>query len=252
MNFNTTFVSAFVINVNKRENRDINKYIEQGIKLLNVPIPKIIFMEPELISRLHPILPKFNFIIPYSLKDIYLYKFINNLKNDVVSDNSKKDTLEYFMVQCNKTEWVRKAIELNVFNSEQFIWLDFGIFQFYEKLNLSNEEKSKEFSIDIILTFLKSYDKVRIPTIWNINDQTFINYLNIKKITWYFAGSLFGGHKEKLIIFADKMKDFCLNLVENEQTLYWEVNIWYFIYHNNKDIFDLYYGNHDTSIFKNY
>jgi hypothetical protein len=27
----------------------------------------------------------------------------------------------------NKTEWIKQAIELNHFNTEQFVWIDLGI-----------------------------------------------------------------------------------------------------------------------------
>ncbi len=250
MNFNTTIVTAFVSNVNQREGRDINKYLEQGKHLLNIPIPKIIFLEPELLSSLENILPEFNYFIPFSLKDIYLYSYLNSIENKVKTDNPKKDTLEYFMVQCNKTEWVKKAIELNIYKSKQFIWIDFGIYQFYEKLNLINDEKPKEYLKDVIQSSLKTYDNIRIPHIWNLNS---VYNIDLKKnISWYFAGSLFGGDKDKLLIFADKMKEYCLNLVENEKILFWEVNIWYFIYNKNKELFNLYYAGHDVNIFKNY
>ncbi len=248
--FNLTLVTAFVVNVNNREDRKLDKYIDWGSKLLNIKIPKIIFLENDLIPLFKDIQPEYNFIIPYSLKNIYLFKYLNQITNPVNSDNLKKDTLEYFIVQCNKTEWVRFAISLNKFNSKQYMWVDFGIFQFYEKLNISNEEKISCFDKDVLNTSLKLYNEVRIPHIWDLN----LNYsVNLKtNISWYFAGSLFGGDKDKLIIFANKMKEYCLKMIENEKILVWEVNIWYYVYHENKDLFNLYNGGHDTNIFLNY
>ena len=36
-------------------------------------------------------------------------------------------------INCNKTEVIREAIELNYFNTEDFIWLDFGIRHVFKK-----------------------------------------------------------------------------------------------------------------------
>ena len=34
----------------------------------------------------------------------------------LITQNITKDTLEYFFVICNKTEWMREAINLNILN----------------------------------------------------------------------------------------------------------------------------------------
>ena len=89
------------------------------------------------------------------LNELYLYEYRDELHNfNVIHSNNSKDTIKYMFVQCNKTEWVRKAIELNHFESEQFIWLDFGIYSV-----VNNKE---DFDTHINNLMYKSYENITI------------------------------------------------------------------------------------------
>ena len=55
-----------------------------------------------------------------------------------------------------------------------------------------------------------------------------------------------------LLLFADIMKMEVLSFIDKHQYLVWEVNFWYFIYAKHKNLFNLYFCNHDTSIINNY
>ena len=48
------------------------------------------------------------------------------------------------------------------------------------------------------------------------------------------------------------MKEKCIKIIEEKNTIIWEVNIWYLIYLDNKDLFDCYLCNHDETIINNY
>ena len=96
----------------------------------------------------------------------------------------------------------------------------------------------------------KSHDKIRIASIWNLQHTTSKNIY--QEILWYFAGGVFGGSKEKILVFADLMKEKCLQIIHEKQTLMWEVNIWYLIYLENKELFDCYYCDHNNTIVANY
>ena len=69
-----------------------------------------------------------------------------------------------------------------------------------------------------------------------------------KDICWCFAGSLFGGGKEKLIEFADLTKNECLNIIKQKKSLMWEINVWKLVYNLDRWRFLYYTCSHDTSI----
>jgi hypothetical protein len=240
----TTIVSSFYSSVNKRQDRKFDDYLNYGIFLLKANIPKIIFTDEEMYEKIHQYENENTKIILSKKEDIYLYQYIDSLENfDVHSTSPLKDTLEYIFIMCSKTEIVSKAIELNYFNTDNFVWVDFGIKHIFR---CSDEE----FMHNIELLNSKIYDKVRIASIWNPN----LNYLiNIyKNVAWYFAGGVFGGNKDYLIDFANKTKETCLDVIEKQKTIMWEVNIWYLVYSKYSYIFDLYSCDHNDSIIVNY
>jgi hypothetical protein len=232
-----TIVSAFLTNINS--NRNIEKYIEYGKKLCNININKVIFIEEHIFNTyfINENYPTTTFI--FTSKDqLYLYKYN---KDDLINFNklcinTLKDTIEYMYVQCSKTEWVKTAIEENPYNSEQFVWVDFGIYHI-----MNNDEN---LFIQVISNLNnKSYENIRIPSgrFFNI-ENVFIN------IQWFFLGGIFGGHKDKLLEFADLMKEKCIDIITNEKTIIWEINIWSLIYLENQDLFDRYIADHNESM----
>jgi len=237
----TTIVSAFLSNANSY--RGVSKYIEYGVKLLTIDTPKIIFVEKAIYDEhfANDIFPQTKFVF-IEKTDNYLYEQMENITQfEVVSTNPGKDTLEYMFVQCNKTEWVKQAIELDTFNTEQFIWIDFGI---YHMIN------SEDFSDYVYKMIQKNYNKIRIAGCWDFNAYYHHNYNS--KVLWYFAGSVFGGDKTSLCKFADLMKKRCLDFIDEHKKIIWEVNLWYFIYNDNKDLFDVYNCGHDKTIVDHY
>lgn len=242
----TTIVSAFISDINRREDRDINIYYSLGKLLLKSTTPKIIFLDEPMYKLIQP--NDYNkentLIIKYNKNESYLYNYINNLHNfKLITDNPSKDTLEYMFTMCNKTEWIRKAIEINSFNSDNFIWLDFGIKQV---CNWSDNE----FILKLNNLQYKKYDKVRIGHIWDLSLRYNIDIL--RQISWYFAGGVFGGNKNYLLKFADLMKEKCIEIINETSAIMWEVNIWYILYLENPGLFIPYNCNHNTSLIDNY
>ena len=220
-----TIVSAF-ININNYNNISILEYYEYGKKILCSHINKIIFLDENMYNLLKPedFDNESTHIIKISKKDIYLYDYEKYLNKDIIiTDNYSKDTLEYLIIMCYKTEFMRKAVEINHFNTTNFIWLDFGLkkvfkcsdFEFINKLN--NIRYNNVFD-----------NKIRIGNI--LPYEHYINYNFYRKICWFFPGGLFSGSENSIINFANLVKDKCIYLMSVYKLLVWEVNIWYLIY----------------------
>jgi hypothetical protein len=242
----TTIVSAFVSNVNSTEDRNIDKYYTFGKLLLQSTTPKIIFVDDAMfrIIKEEDYDVKNTFIIKYDKTDIYLYNYSTYLDNfSLNTDNPKKDTMEYMFIMCNKTEWIRKAIEIDPFKSDNYVWVDFGIRHVFNCEDIEFIEKLNR-------VYYKKYDKIRIANIWNLQHRWNVNILT--QINWYFAGGVFGGNKEQLLLFSDLMKSKCMEIIFRHNTIMWEVNIWYLIYLENSQLFDPYPSNHNDTLIDNY
>lgn len=244
----TTFVSAFIKDINLRTDRTIDDYIEMGNHLLKTNFNKVIFIDEvvymDFIYGNDDLYPTTYFIL-IKKSDLYLEKYKKDAINfSPVTNNSDKDTYDYFMVQCMKTEWMCQAIELDIFGGEQFVWMDFGIYHF---INNDNELIEGMMSISS-----KCYDKVRIPIV-NPPDFPYYSRNILNEVVWMFAGSIFGGDKKSLIEFARVVRNKCIMCIEDYGKLMWEINIWYLVFFENVALFDLYMVNtHDKHLLCNY
>jgi hypothetical protein len=246
--FTTTIVSGFIANISKNNSRSVETYIEYGKLLVNIPNPKIIFIDCQSYNSFfkngysNGLYPNTTFI-KINKEELYLYKYLDKLTNfKLNTDNYDKNTLDYLFVQNNKTEWVREAIQMNIYNTDQYIWIDFGIYHM-----IKNE---KELNDGILSMTNKYYNNLRIASC-KYRDYT-VSYNVYEIITWTFAGSVFGGHKDALIKFADLAKNEVLKTIEEKKSIMWEINIWYLVKLKYIELFDFYTCGHDARILKDY
>jgi len=266
----TTIISGFLTDINNDKN--IDTYINYGKKILEInDIPKIIFIEKNTYDTyfINHTYSQCEFIF-FEKKDMYYYRYLDDLEkynsiNPIQNlPNPNKNTIKYFMVQCYKTEWMKIAINKNCFSTNQFVWLDFGIYHIFEK----NQET---FNLIIHSLISKKYDKIRIANGYLLNDflqkdkvnmindelcyffeDYFINRNIYDDVIWFFLGGIFGGSSDILLIFADKMKEKCLYQIQNKNRLTWEVNLWYSIYYDNPELFDCFLAEHNSTMIENY
>lgn len=261
MDTNTILVSAFLTNINERHNQDINnhvkivKYIENGKKILTAPINKIIFIDKSLMDEFKDYQNEYTSLIPITKEDLYLNSYKNKITQFSLNTTyPEKDSLDYMLLMCNKTEFMRKAIETDPFTplcvsdnkNTQFIWLDFGI-------NYICKCSDEEF-IQKIMKLSNNCDseKVRLGSIILWDPNIAYSYNIYKDIVWYFTGGILGGNKESLVKFADLVKEKCIETITTHKTIMWEINIWYLVYKDHPELFSYYKCDHNDSLIDNY
>ena len=236
---NTTVVTSLYMGVNKY--RSIEDYINYGRKLLSQQVNKIIYIEREVYDMYYAddtweANTTFRYI---TAADVYLNAYDEYVTEfDIITNLPEKDTKEYMYLMCNKTEWVRRAIEEDPYKSNNFVWLDFGVYHMIKEDIVFNECVKNLCD--------KKYDSVRIAGGRKTGGE------GNRRVNWFFLGTIFGGDKTKLILFCDKMKERCIDIVKRERRIYWEVNVWYDIWVENEEIFSVYLSNHNESILRMY
>jgi hypothetical protein len=241
--YNTTIVSAFIATTNK--NRSIEEYISFGKKLLEIPNPKVIFIDSESFREYFQEKQNeyaFTTFIPIEKHDMYLYFYKDEITNFNIKGNKEKDTIDYLFIQCNKTEWVVYAIDYNIYKTDNFIWIDFGIYHMIKE--------KENFQYLVLKMTEKKYNKLRIASCKKKGYM--VKYDVYKILTWTFAGSVFGGNIDSLLEFAFLTKREILKTIREKKTIMWEINIWYLIYIKYMDFFDMYTCNHNNSILEYY
>jgi hypothetical protein len=238
MDTGPVIVSAYIKLERDVPDKPVQFYVDKGKAFMRhfAAFKKVVFMDRAVISHFGEGDDNTR-IIPTSLEELYLHKYKNLLRISVNTDNAEKDSANYFMVQCHKTEWIKQAIESDAFSSQQYIWIDIGIDNILKTpINTT------------ALTHV--YPLIRIGSIWDLDKQ--YGRDPYRSICWYFAGTVFGGHRDALVEFARIQRDMCMLLVTEKNTLTWEVNIWYLLWRDRPDLFLPYRCDHDSSIINLY
>lgn len=284
-------VSGFISNVNKRADRDITKYIKYGLELMAVEIPMTIFIErmtfekhilPVILSRglSYGIEDQFTYRVVGGVMDgtkhTYSYAKIGHIifvffhicdlflwshrkmahRFQLNTGNPGKDTLEYMMVQCQKSEWMAIASQMRVGEIEnskkEYVWIDFGGFHMFQgKIDVFQLELYKLFArVNRRVQSGLVANKMTFARCW---DPNHVYYGDIyKDVNWLFAGSVFGGGSTAIEQFAVRVRERCFQVLRENNTLMWEINIWVLIYREFPELFTLYPSDHSEILFSGY
>ncbi len=232
-----TFVTAFYITKNPCKTVDV--YFNQFKKLASTGINIAVYISPEYknelldICHVHPNVKLINTVF---IENSMIYECVER-KNPKIAFNGnvQKDTKEYMIIQNTKIECIKDAIDKNVFNTEYFSWIDFGLFhviKHIESSDLLRKIASSQFKKDNII----------IPGCWNKG------YSYTNGICWRFCGGFFIGHKNACIDMYNKYKTFLPIFLEKYNLLTWEVNIWAAMEHETSWNPDWYLADHNDSI----
>ena len=215
-----TIVTAFIV-ANTRPDRSVSAYFALGRTLLECKVPTVLFMDDAYLDHFEPM--DHVHMIPVNKDSLELNAYRDQLTHfKLITDYPSKDTVDYVILMCSKTEWMRKAVQLNPFQTEHFVWVDFGIHHLFGNNPLSIQSLHYE------------GEQVRIGRIW---DPNYVNPEDIyHKIAWYFAGGVFGGKRKALLEFDILMKKKCIEIIQARKGLMWEVNVWRLIYLDHQDI----------------
>ena len=249
----TTFItSIFQINLSTDHRKTVENRIRYFEEIVNYGINISIVCCPYYEKILKPLLDKYDnikIIEVMNLSDTNIYKICNEYEKKYgtlkLPENRtiSKDTKEYMILMNSKIEFIKKAIDINIWNTKYFCWIDFSI-----KYIIKNEELSNNNIIKISQYEMPLYTTTQMNII--IPGCTLPkNIVEINNIDWRFCGGIIYGYKDDLIDFYDLYCIYFKQFIEKYETLVWEVNIWSWM--EFIEIFNPHwkYGNHDDSIF---
>ena len=168
--------------------------------------------EEEIINHVWKVRSRHNllhktYLYHFDLKNSPYYKHLP-LIQEVYDKKTNKDwrfTPLYYVCIYTKFFALRKAIEINPFQTDNFCWLDFGLYHIAEPVTayefIDNFEHFDNERIKIILL------DTLVPNIDKTDFYSKDNYVTTAQI--------FGGHKDKVIQFCDRFDkelDVSLNL----------------------------------------
>jgi hypothetical protein len=181
-----------------------------------------------------------NTLICYiSFEDTYFYKYVNRIKelqniHKIANGNPRHETPLYITLNNNKFYFMEKAIEINPFSSNKFMWMDMGINHVAKEPNM-------------IHNWIRSVpDKIK---------QLCINpYLENDIVKDYFilirhncAGGLFSGNKDNILKYIQLYKNK-VEQIYNENWYQIDEAIMTIVQRENPDLFEFYYGDYEGII----
>jgi len=245
---NYTLVSGY-INIetnefNPKREQTFQDYKERGQKLINLPIPKIIFIDDKYITQFQS--NAHTELIPITLEEMEIFEYYKQVLSggiNIVSPNPIKDTALFHIIQIAKTEFIKKAIATNRFQNDIYAWIDFGISKIFQS---DADFLETMLTISTKLNNIQN-NTIKLPGCWwlNLADTN----SDFARVNWYFCGGFFIGYKDKLLEFEKGVKEELQSILENEKILTFEVNIWFRMWRNGFSGLDWYAGNHNKSMF---
>lgn len=192
-------------------------------RLLSAPVEKSVFAE-------------------WPLDDCWFRQYINiHGREPTVAQgpgcNPKKDTLDYFIILAQKTEWLRIAYENDPL-ADKYIWMDYGIYH------------QDGFTEDLVADFLKladnSFSTIDMPGLWGratVSDT---------EPCWRFLGSMFVCPAEQVLNLDLAVKaEYARQLLEHNIVL-WDVNNWARVELQDRLPIRWYGAGHNSSMLTNY
>ncbi len=251
----TTFVTAiFKLNDSniKDERKTIQKrieYFEEMVKCgIHISVICCPYYEPLLYSLIQTY-DNVKVIKVMELSDTTIHKLCDGYKHKYgeinlpsVRDESK-DNEEYMILMNSKPEFIKTAIEKNVWNTKYFCWIDFSI-----KYIVSNEELFRKNIYNISNYQMPLYQDNRMNIIIpGCSEQKNMFYMDT--IDWRFCGGIIYGYKDDLIDLYDMNLFYFKQFLYQYKTLVWEVNIWAWL--EFIEVFHPYwtYGDHNDTMF---
>ena len=217
--------------------------------LLSLPINLFIVADPEVTVHIWKrrrdlgLLPK-TFIYPLNLEDGPYYRHRSAIEKDFIAGrkpvglSSVKDSASYFTVGWTKFWSLKQALYLNPFSTENFAWVDYGLFHLWPG---QEGQKQKDLLQDLMRL---PQAKVRLKVITETHHSEFVDrkqyYSNrqCKVISGYF-----GGGKD---VLSWLIKEFDKELVVCLDSGYpnLEEAILAVIYTNHRERFSVSYGDY--------
>jgi hypothetical protein len=200
---------------------------------LAVPLHNLAFEVP-LLSRME------------KLENCWLYQYIEEFfgmppkgLTHSVSDNPKKNTLAYHIVQAQKTEFLVDAAEAIGMQPDVYVWIDYGIFH----VPGVTPQIIKEF-----LFRARNEQAIAIPGCWD-EDYTYDGH----QPCWRFCGGVMVVPRKYVAALDAAMKHEYAYWLRERKHVSWEVNMLAQVERHHLDLPIWWYkADHDASIFTNY
>jgi len=233
----TIVTSYFQLNQSKASH---SKYIEWMKNMLIIDNPMVIFCDEKsekIIYDLRYGKHDKTRIIVTNFEEFYTYKYANHFSEHFKMDKEHHvgHNLFLYMIWNEKSNFMKRAIEMNPFNTEYFLWCDIGCFRVPNAnyIHWPNPAKIKKMDKDkILLLLVESFT----PEEQQCNSkETLPSFQFSNRI----GGTIFGGRNEILSKWHTKYYEMLEYFISINRFIGKDQSIMNSVYLLNKDMCEL-------------
>lgn len=219
-----TYVSGFFLRDSAKHTIDAYRCYFEALASTNIPI--VLFLDEQLDWTFTPNV----YVISISKNDLWTFQNVPETCN-LPHHRDTCDTLDYMKMMNAKSDLVFIAKHLNLFQTQWFAWIDFGIVHVFR-----DTEQTLRRITELTPPFVPC---MKTAGIWqHIPENVF------ERICWRFAGGFFLIHESLVDKFHDAVRE---TIQKNLPNFAWEVNVWAELERTGFDL-GWYPANHDDSI----
>ena len=223
------------LNEDRPSDKNTDMYFSHFKRLVNSNVKIHLFLQSRMVEKYTELIgnPSNVFVQVMEFEDLEIYRKLQGLNYKLPTTRcSIKDTDNFMILMNSKLEFVNIAIDNNVYNSEKFAWIDFGIG------HVIKDDKTFQ-----NLNNINIKSGLYMPGLYQVNNIDF----NVPN--WRFCGGFFIGDTKSIIELYTLYKNHFIELVK-EYGLTWEVNVWAY-FEKNYDWKPIWYlSRHNDSMLK--
>lgn len=236
-----TFVTAFLkLDSFIRPNRSIEKCFQLFQNLVTSDIQIVVFLSKEYEEYGNQFQSNTIVVRYIELHELETYKETNSVPNLSlpVIHSAEKDTKEFMILMNSKIECIKRAIDMNPFQSTHYAWIDFSIYHVFKESETTTAYLKS-------LSNRKLQDCIILPGCWGKSYQ----YEQVwNAIHWRFCGGFFIGDIQSLLHFEKLYRAHYTTILQKYNKLLWEVNIWTILEQEYGWNPEWFHGDHNDSI----
>jgi hypothetical protein len=217
----------------KGDGRTLDEYMQWIEKTLQLNCNLFIVTEAKFVPFMIAKRPSCyaTYILEDTLENASYYKYLPRMKEILESDAYKQRIAhpqrvecvlpEYNVIQYSKFGCLEQAMRLNPFYTDHFFWMDAGISRFF-------------LDVDVSLPYPRIIPSDKFIIQKRFDLETFS--MDIWKADNVLKGTMFGGHKESVLVVSTKVEEMFQNMLSQDNVNNEQIAL-AMVYHANKDLF---------------
>ena len=197
----TTIVTAYF--ELEQSKKDHDTYLNWMKNMLIIQSPMVIFCNKDSKKVIEGIRSNTSLyptkIITMDFNDFYTYKYIDTFVNDYnTKDHERYHNPYLYLIWNEKTHFLKRAIEINPFSTEHFLWVDIGCFREPNNrfIHWPNSDKIPKNKLLLLSVYPFTKEEYEVNKLENIPD--------FKYVCGRIGGTIFGGTKDSILRWHDQ------------------------------------------------